>query len=337
MTLANTRQPTCFLPDSPLGLSVAAFMQDGSSVSNPQYQVASDVAGAIEPNGAGGWTVRGEGAARITVTYTGQTVPGATIAPVAFDVLRDGTAPVIVIDQPVRGAMVIASGDVRVEGEATDATSPLQSLKINGVEQVTAAGLNQPIDVVPAGRWGLNVVEAVATDSCDNTATLSQSYLRSTQYRTAATAANAGARVPRGQSLKLTQAAIDDLDRNDLDDIATLLERYLQRNISDQVAAASSGLVLSSEAAGCPGVGYTLSVPAPGATVTGPRVRELELQTGRMRQDLSFQRINVPVRIVQVTRVGIPGYGLPCDLTHLQCRPQRQCDQRFCCRHDRGA
>ncbi len=309
VTLANPRQPTCFLPDSPLGLSVAALMQDGSSVSNPQYQVASDVAGAIEPNGAGGWTVRGEGAARVTVTYTGPTVPGATIAPVVFDVLRDGTAPVIVIDQPARGAMVIASSDVRVQGAATDATSPLQSLKINGIEQVTAAGLNQPIDALPAGRWGLNVIEAVATDSCDNTATLSQSYLRSTQYRTAATAANVGARVPRGQSLKLTQAAIDDLDRTDLDDIATLVERYLERNISDQVADATSGLVLTSEAAGCPGVGYSLSIAASGATVTGPRVRELELQTGRIRQDLSFQRINVPLRFVQVTRVGIPATG----------------------------
>lgn len=309
VSLATSQQAACFRPGSALPLTVAAFTEGGQAISDPRYEVTSDVSGAVEPNGAGGWTVRGEGAARITVTYTGQTDAFATIAPVIFDVLRDGTAPQITISSPARGAMLIATDDIIVQGQATDATSPVQSLRVNGIEQVVTAGLNQPIAATPAGRWGLNIIEVVATDSCANSATLSQSYLRSTEYRPAATAANAGARVARGQTLKLTQTAVDDLNRSDLDDIATLTERYLQRNLSNELAGQTSGSVLASEAAGCPGVGYVLSVAPPGATVTGPRVRELELLTGSIRQDLSFQRITIPLRFVEVTNIGIPLTG----------------------------
>lgn len=309
VSLATSRQPACFKPGSPLLLTVVAFDTNGRPISDPSYEVASDVPGAIEAIGPGGWTVRGEGAARITVTYTGATDPGSTITPVTLDVLRDGTAPRVAIHQPARGAMVTASGDVRVQGQAIDASSPIHSLTVNGIEQVTTAALDHAIDFTSPGRWGLNVIEAAATDSCGNTAALSQSYLLSQGYRPAATAANVDANVARGQSLKLTQAAVDDLDRNDVDDLATLVERHLQRNLSNELAQQTSGALIASAPAGCPGAGYTLAVAAPGATATGPRVRDIVLGAGSIRERLSAERVTVPLRFVQITRIGIPLTG----------------------------
>lgn len=309
VSLAASQQPACLRPDTPLPLIVAAYNSNGEPVSNPRYEITSEAPGAIEPNGAGGWTVRGEGTTTLTVTYTGDTDPAATITPVTFVVLRDGTAPQIAAHQPARAAMVTADSDVRIQGLATDTTSPIQSLTVNGIEQVTTAALEQTMDVTPPGRWGLNVIEVAATDSCGNTATLSQSYLRSQTYRPAATTASTAASVARGQSLRLTQAAVDDQNRADIDDFATLMERYLERNLSGDLAQATSGQVIASETAGCPGVGYNLSVAAAGTTVTGPHVQALTLQSGNIRETLSFERVTVPLRLIQTTRIGIPLTG----------------------------
>src|SRR5690606_17445927 len=139
--------------------------------------------------------------------------------------------------------------DVRVQGVVTDATSPIDSVIVNGVEQPISGTSEAPIDTAPPGQWGLNVIEVVASDRCGNRATHSQSYLRSEGYRPAATVASAAARVPRGQTLRLTQPVVDDFDRTDIDDFATLAERYLERNLSDLVAETTSGVVLSSDSA----------------------------------------------------------------------------------------
>jgi len=309
VSLATSRQPACFQPNSSLPLVVAVYTKSGNPIPNPRYEVTSNVPDAIGPGSAGGWTVRGEGATRITVTYIGDTDPDATITPITLDVLRDGTPPQITISQPVRGAMLVATGDVRVQGEARDDTSPIQSLTVNGVAQATTAGLSQLIDVTPTSRWGLNVIEVVATDSCGNSATHSQSFLRSNEYRPAATGANAAARVARGQMLKLTQEAVDDHDRADVDDIATLLERYLERNLSNTLAQSTSGQVIASSVPGCPGVGYRLSVAAPGATVAWPTVSELKLNSGNIEEALSFERVTVPLKYEQLWRIGLPRWG----------------------------
>ncbi len=309
VSLASAQQPACLRPGATLDLNVSAFTTAGNPISNPSYTVTSNVAGAVEPDGASGWRVRGEGATRVTVTYTGEMTSNTTIVPASFDVLRDGQPPTLAINSPARAAMVTSSGDVRVQGLVEDATSPIRSIKVNGAEQLAAPVASYPIDVAPSGRWGLNVVEAEATDSCDNTATLSQSYLRSPEYRPAVTAASTAARVARGQGLRLAQAAIDDDDRTDVDDAATLLQRLLELSLSDAMADATSGEVITSSLPGCPGVGYIVRFGDAGATLTAPRVDEITLRTGGTRQIVSAQRVTVPVRVEQITRIGIPLTG----------------------------
>lgn len=309
VSLAGSHQPACVLPGRALPLSVAVYDRNDEPIPDPQYQVESDVAGALEADGSGGWIVHGEGETRLTVTYSGATEPDASIAPVVLDLLRDGTPPDIAIHQPARGAMLTAGSDVRVQGQVTDATSPVDSVVVNGLEQPLTGTSDETIDATPPGQWGLNVIDVVASDRCGNRSAHSQSYLRSEDYRPAATAASAAARVVRGQTLRLTQPVVDDLDRSDIDDFATLAERYLQHHLSDEVSALTSGAVIASAPAGCPGIGYSVSIRAPGATLLGPRVREIELLSEQMRQELSAERVNVPLRFVQVTRTGIPLTG----------------------------
>jgi len=307
--LAATQQPFCLRPGAALALNVAAFTSTDGPIANPTFNVTSNVAGAVERDSAGAWIVRGEGATRITVTYTGEVTSGTTVAPVNFDVLRDGQPPQVAVHSPARAAMVTSSGDVRVQGLVTDATSPVRSVIVNGVEQLTAPVVNHPIDVSPPGTWGLNVVAVEATDSCGNTATLSQSYLRSTEYRPPAVAASTPARVSRGQGVRFTQAALDDGNRNDADDAATLIQRVLERSLTGIVAQATSGEVLINQSVACPGAGFYVRVDPPGASVLGPRIDEISLRTGGTRQVVGAQRVSVPLRVEQITRVGIPLTG----------------------------
>jgi hypothetical protein len=131
------------------------------------------------------------------------------------------------VTSPARAAMIQAGTlddwPVRIAGRACDPVSPITSLTIGGVPlAVTGDRLCEPFEVEQPSRWGLTVIRGRAADAAGDTGVLAQSFLRSPAYFPTTYAPTPEGRVPHALIAQLNQPLIDDGDRSDIDDIATL-------------------------------------------------------------------------------------------------------------------
>lgn len=288
----------CFAPGQPVPLDIAVYDGDGQLLPNTQVQLTGDAQSAFEEDGHGGWIIRDEGDFTFGVAYTGEVADGADLSPASFELISDQTPPEITVSAPARAAMITTNTDVRVQAQVSDAVSTLQSVTLNEEEQLSAADRRQlGLDTAPPGQWGLNTVRIVATDACGNTKRHAQSYLRSEQYLEAATASNAASQVPNGQGLRMAQAVVDDRNRNDLDDLATLMERYLERNLNGLLKQSTAGtLVYQQDGALCSWI-TRITISNAGITVADPNVTAIDLVSGGLRNRLSFHSVQMPIDI----------------------------------------
>ena len=140
---------------------------------------------------------------------------------------------------------------VTVSGVVCDSLSEITAFTINGAPVVlTGTPPCQTFTTQLDSRWGLNILEAKATNKTGYTHTTVQSYIRSPQFHAPPTAAasrsSAAAFVPGAVHVRLNQDAIDDGVRGTLanpnaDDIATAL--WLVLNGIDLNAALPAPLV----------------------------------------------------------------------------------------------
>jgi hypothetical protein len=288
----------CLRPGQPLPLDIAIYDSDGQLLPNTNVQLTGDAQSAFEEDGQGGWIIRGEGDFSFGVAYTGDVEEGADLAPASFELISDQTPPEITVSSPARAAMITTNADVRVQAEVHDSISTLGSVTLNEEEQLNASDRQElAIDAAPPGQWGLNTIRIAATDACGNTARHAQSYLRSEEYLEAATQSNAASRVPNGQSLRMAQPVVDDGNRNDLDDLATLIERYLERNLNPPLKQATAGaLVYQQDGALCSWI-TRISISNAGITVGDPNVTSIDLLNGGLRNRLSFHSVQMPIDI----------------------------------------
>lgn len=303
----------CFRPGQPLPLVVVVRDRNGNELSNNSIALSGNAADLLQPNGPGDWDIVNEGSSDFRVEYTGETGSSANISPVTLALRSDATPPQITIASPLRGAMLVTNTDIQVQGEVSEATGSLASITVNGEEQLTAPDRQLwNINVAPPGQWGLNTVRVVASDDCNNTAHQVQSYLRSEQYLEAATADNPPSRVANGHGLKLAQETIDDGDRADFDDLATLVERYLELNLDAATRAETRGAVLHSEDGAFCGDWLTrVSVGDAGISVADPNVTGIDLMTDSLRHRIRLSTIHIPIVVRQ--RV----FGFACNPTQL--------------------
>jgi hypothetical protein len=290
----------CFRPGQALPLIVVVRDRNGNELPNTAIALSGDATGLLQSNASGGWSVVDEGARDLLVEYTGKTGSSASIAPVALRLQSDATPPQITVASPLRGAMLVTNNDVQVQGEVSDATSALASITVNGEEQPTSADAQLwNINVAPPGQWGLNTVTVVASDDCGNTARQVQSYLRSEQYLEPATVDNPPSRVPNGHGLKLAQETIDDSDRGDFDDLATLVERFLELNLNAALQPETgSAILFSTGGAVCDWI-MRVTTNAAGVTVASPSVTGIDLITNGLRHRLNFSSIHIPLVVRQ--------------------------------------
>lgn len=227
---------TCFKPGAALRLVVTATDSSGQAIADPSYTASAVPSSGIETDSQGRLIVRGEGPFELTVTYGGPQSATSTIAPQTFQLMRDGTAPVITVSSPLRGAMrQTAANDTPVDitGNVADALSPVKIVVVNGEElAVSGSNVSEPIAVTRPAAWGTNLVRVRAADACGNTADQVQSFLQSAAYLAPATTKNLAARVPNASVLRVAQAAFDDNNRADFDDMVTVAERFLQNNLT---------------------------------------------------------------------------------------------------------
>lgn len=303
----------CFHPGEALSLNVTVRDRSGNALPNSAITVSEGSTGLLERDGSG-WSIVGEGISELVVEYTGQTDSDSTIAPVTLVLRSDITPPEIVVNSPMRAAILVSDVDVPIEGEVSEAVGTLASVTVNGVEQSLAPeSAAWPVNAVPPGRWGLNTVQIVASDDCGNTARHSQSYLRSDRYLPPATADNPDSRVPNGQGLRLGQEAIDDQDRSDFDDLGTLVERYLALNLNSELASETAGLELFRQDGPICGDWLTrVVVGAPGASTTAARVDGIVLRQDSLGHHVRMSGVRVPIVVHLRT------YGVLCNVLTQQ-------------------
>ncbi|MBM4370948.1 MAG: hypothetical protein FJ098_04800, partial [Deltaproteobacteria bacterium] len=113
----------------------------------------------------------------------------------------DGTAPLLSLTWPERGATLTGDAEVMVTGTVHEEVSSLASFTINGVDVVPAedGSFSFPMD----SAHGLNVIDAAAADVFGNASTAKRSYLFSKQYIPMDFAAPLASLVDEGVLLRL--------------------------------------------------------------------------------------------------------------------------------------
>jgi hypothetical protein len=92
----------------------------------------------------------------------------------------DGSAPVLAITYPPRGATIDGDRSVVVTGTVTEATSQVKSLIINGQTIEIGADGSFQFPIIP--EQGMNLIDATATDTFDNEYRTLRSFLYSSSW-----------------------------------------------------------------------------------------------------------------------------------------------------------
>lgn len=182
----------------------------------------------VEPGGH--HTVLGDALDRMRFDLEGvYTVSGHAVANAALtasaDVRIDQTRPVLTLTSPERGEVHDTATTVTVAGTVTDNLGELESLTING-EPVAIAPTGGAFSVDLPLRYGLNLIEVVATDPGGHVATATRATEKSTEFFAMLERTLATDGVDNAAVLVMTQELIDDGDRDEpeMDDLATLFK-----------------------------------------------------------------------------------------------------------------
>lgn len=163
-----------------------------------------------------------------------------------LDLLVDGTAPVVTITYPPRGATLSdadsGGGPVVVRGRVTDAGG-IDTLSIAGkaVPLESDGTFSWPVESV----WGLNIIDVIAVDKAGNAGDASPTYAFSDGWLSFEDTDARGLQHEDGIVVLLGQNFFDDgvHDHAKLDDLATVVETVLgDLDIQTPISQALSGV-----------------------------------------------------------------------------------------------
>ncbi len=136
--------------------------------------------------------------------------------------------PAMSVAAPQRAAMLMQGtmdpSPVSISGQACHPDDFITELVVDGVDiPVSGAQRCESFELSQEGRWGMSVISGRVEAESGPPGYLAQSYLRSPTYFAPAVAPDPEAQVEHALFVQLGQEAIDDGDRQDIDDMATLL------------------------------------------------------------------------------------------------------------------
>ncbi len=142
-----------------------------------------------------------------------------------LEVWCDGTAPLVVIDSPERGATLRGNHQVNVTGSVSDETSLVQQLMVNGVKVPFDAEGNfaHPMNV----GIGMNLIEVIATDRFGNEARTLRSFLFSDVWYEQNTGVPADSAIPNSVRAYLDDKLFYNRDPTDEGNLSAILEMIL--------------------------------------------------------------------------------------------------------------
>jgi len=227
------------------------------------------------------------------------------------------TQSTLTIDTPARAAMIqdgdLLPSSVMVSGTATDSINAITSLVIEG-QTIGVSGTDHEVlfSVQTQSRWGLTLLSGEATNSAGGRGEVAQSFLRSPSYFPPSTSAQASARVPDGYVARLRQEILDDEDRTDVDDLATVMNRVLAaQNWNSQIPvcltnSGGGGDCVANEAdVGCNEVAYAIRKNGT-VSVGSVTVQYIHLTGGAQPRLTEQVRVTNPTIPVRVTAAASP-------------------------------
>ena len=227
------------------------------------------------------------------------------------------TRSTLTIDTPARAAMLqegdLLPSSVMVSGTAMDSINTITALVVEGqTVGVSGADHEVPFSVQTQSRWGLTLLSGETVNSVGGRGEVAQSFLRSPSYFPPSTSAQASARVPDGYVARLRQQILDDGDRADVDDLATVMNRVLAvQNWNSQVqvcltnSGAGADCVANEADVGCNEIAY--AIRKNGTVSVGTVAVQYIHLTGGSQPRLTEQvRVTNPTIPVRVTAAASP-------------------------------
>lgn len=159
----------------------------------------------------------GEGSYRVTVSVDPPTDMNLPLT-ATTDIIVNSRGPAIACDNDATMLNLTPGGQLSVSGSANDVNG-VASISVNGTP--VTVGASGTFATTVTSRYGINFVDVTATDTYGEPTTKVCTYLVSNRYY------NPAAPIPDTVSLKLTQPAIDDGNRGDLDSLADILHTIL--------------------------------------------------------------------------------------------------------------
>ena len=135
--------------------------------------------------------------------------------------------PTITVTEPARAAMLeqgnLETSFVNVSGDVCDSLQTITNFTFND-NPMTLVGTrpDEPFTAQVASPWGLTIMHGTILNDIGWQGHLAHSFLRSPEFFPPATQDNPAARVTSAVVTQLGQDIIDDGDREDFDDIATI-------------------------------------------------------------------------------------------------------------------
>jgi hypothetical protein len=139
--------------------------------------------------------------------------------------------PMITIDEPARAGMIkegsLDNSLVDLSGIACDSFQTITNLEINGSKlSLTGADPCETLDLQQISRWGLSIIHGKILNDIGWEGRLAHSFLRSPDYLSP-TADDPKGQAESGLLIQLNQEFIDDGDNADLDDVAGIMQHYV--------------------------------------------------------------------------------------------------------------
>lgn len=299
----------CFQLNRHLPIQMTVYDTFGNEITDQHATITSIPEDGLDGDINSGLRFTEEGIYDITITLVGEMADNSTISPITRNVHVDETGPLIAIDAPMRGEMLELGNnetmDVTILGSVTDAVSVITSLSVDDVEQPIESGLSSiAINTLHSSRWGLSVVTGTAEDECGNVGYMAHGFLRSGSYYAPAVEPTPQAAAINGAIAQINQPFLDDEDRGDMDDLATLVQNVVSNvDLNEEIAP---GQVLQEDpyAEDCEtdnsDTSYKISRdpnPALNITMSGPRITQLQAVDGGLRFDLEISDVTFPILV----------------------------------------
>jgi hypothetical protein len=225
----NILDQDCYWAGRRLPMVMVVYDYWGNVIPEPALELLSIPAGGVIQDSTGIYRLGPDGDFDVTMSLSGPKHSENIIRDYVLRLRVDSTPPLISITSPERGATLkegtLSEMDVSVEGLVTDGVSPITMVRLNG-ETVDVSGedLSVELSQVHSSRWGISVLSAEAEDECGNFGLRAQSYMRSPSYYEAADGDGAAGAVSQGIAARLNQPVLDDENRADLNDLASLAQ-----------------------------------------------------------------------------------------------------------------